>query len=118
MAAIGNSEVADTIRMLNETALELEQKCLTKNIIRDDNGQLTYVQYGQSLDENAEPEHLQEIDAAIRRALRLGWDPNDETDKVCRYSIFLWNSVTSHYLYKRAHEIQDNILKVTNRNEK
>ena len=68
MAAIGNSQVGDTIRMLNETALELEERCFKQNIERDPDGQLTYIQYGCPLDEKAEPEHLLEVDDAIRRA--------------------------------------------------
>ena len=106
MAAMGNSQVADTIRILNETALELEQRCLTQNIERDPDGQLTYIQYSGPIDENAETEHLLEVDDAIRRALRLGWNPNDESDVVCRYSIFLWNSVASSYLHQRANLLQ------------
>ena len=106
MAAIINNQVADTIRLLHETAQELEQKYLTQIIERNPNQQLTYIQYGCPLDKNAEPEHLLEVDDAIRRALNLGWNPKDKSDKVCRYSIFLWNSVASHYLYERTDHIQ------------
>ena len=110
MSKIGHPEVCETIRLLHETARELEEKCLKRNVERNADGLLTYIQYGQPLDENAEPEHLLEIDDAIRRALRKGWNPNDESDPVCRYSVFLWNSIDSHYLHKRADELQKEYL--------
>ncbi|MXV73443.1 hypothetical protein F4Z99_04090 [Candidatus Poribacteria bacterium] len=105
--------VPGLIAFLYETAKDLEEQFLVDKIERNPEGKLTYVQYREPLSETAEPEHLQEIDAAIRRALKLGWDPNDEDDKVCQYSIFLWSSVEFSYLHRRADEILRKLLKET-----
>ena len=99
------SAIADFIITLQTTAKQLEEQFLVNQIERDSDGKLTYAQYAGALDENAEPEHLIEIDDAIRRALKMGWDPTDDRDHVCRYSLFLWNSVTSTYIRQRASEI-------------
>ena len=99
------SAIADFIITLQTTAKHLEEQFLVNQIERDSDGKLTYAQYAGALDENAEPEHLIEIDDAIRRALKMGWDPTDDRDHVCRYSLFLWNSVTSTYIRQRASEI-------------
>ena len=74
---------------------------------RNPDGKLTYIQYGGPIDENPEPEHLIEVEDAIVRALEKGWNPTDETDKVCRYSFFLWHCVEYSYLHKTADRIQE-----------
>lgn len=101
----------DVITTLNETALELAEEHLRDTIERDSDNKLTYCQYELPLCETAQPEHIQEIDDAIRRALKLGWNPELESDPVCRYSYFLWNAVESSYLHRRADEIQKEIQK-------
>lgn len=98
--------IANFIADLYKFAKELEQKYLVNIIERDENNNLTFVRYKGPLDENAEPEHIFEIDDAIQHALKLGWDPNDESDKVCKYSYFLYNFVEYSYLHRRADELQ------------
>ena len=98
--------IPDFIAELYKTAKDLEERFLVNQIERDTKGKLTFVQYKNPLDENAEPEHIQEVDDAIKRALKMGWDPKDDTDVICRYSIFLWVCVESSYLHRRTDELQ------------
>lgn len=104
------SAISDFIQTLQTTAKKLEEKYLVNLIERDSDGKLTYIQYGEALDEDSEPEHILEIDDAIRRAIAMEWDPTDENDHVCRYSIFLWSTVQSSYLHQRAIEILEGEL--------
>ena len=72
------SAITDFIATLHTTAKQLEEEYLVNKIERDSDGKLSYIQYAGALDENAEPEHILEIDDAIRRALKMGWDPTDD----------------------------------------